>query len=305
MSTRVFLSYSHKDEALREELAAQLEILVANKTLETWHARKIEPGRDWRAAVHREIDEADVVLLLVSADFLASDYCRDTEVRRAIERHQAGTARVVPVVLRPCLWDEAPFGHLAPLPANGTPITRCLDRDEAWLEVARAVRAIARGDGASARVASPPVASPPPGNDPVNEAVRDFLRPDVERWLRDLEAAHAEKGALVTAGGDVAKVQTRIDEPARPGASEGDRLGGRRAVREHRCVLRRAASGLRGSCDRSRSYPCGRRRGADERRAQHRFIAEGADGAHRRLGANDVGTVARCPCRRPASRGRL
>ena len=144
MSTRVFFSYSPKDGALRDELVAHLEILRAKGILTTWSEQDTRAGDNWREVARREIEAADLVLLLVSADFLASEYCRDTEVRSAWSRHEAGKARVVPVVLRPCLWEEATFGTLKPLPADGRPVTRWESRDEAWLDVARGIRTIAK-----------------------------------------------------------------------------------------------------------------------------------------------------------------
>ncbi len=108
----VFLSYSHRDEALRERLETHLALLRREGRIAIWHDRKIRGGETWAERISDHLEAADVVLLLVSADFLASDYCYQTEMRRALERHRAGSARVVPVVLRPCDWQSGAFGKL-------------------------------------------------------------------------------------------------------------------------------------------------------------------------------------------------
>jgi hypothetical protein len=111
--------------------------------IHVWHDRRIVAGKD----IHREISEnlkaAAVVLLLVSPDFLASDYCYDRELARAMERHREGSARVIPVILRVCDWHGAPFGDLKAVPRDGQPITKFADRDEGFNEVAKAIRDVA------------------------------------------------------------------------------------------------------------------------------------------------------------------
>ncbi|MCG8448336.1 MAG: toll/interleukin-1 receptor domain-containing protein [Pirellulales bacterium] len=136
----VFFSYSHADEALRDELEKQLSMLKRQGVIETWHDRRIGAGEELHGAIDVHVESDDIVLLLVSPDFLASDYCYDIEMTRALERHDAGEAIVIPVILRPCDWQPAPFGKLNASPPDGKPITKWADRDEAFLEVAKAVR---------------------------------------------------------------------------------------------------------------------------------------------------------------------
>lgn len=140
---QLFFSYSHKDEDLRDQLETHLAVLKRQGVIETWHDRRIAPGDDFAAAIDGRIDTADVVLLLVSPDFLASDYCYEIEMRRALERHEAGQTRVIPVILRPCDWHTNLFGHLQAVPKDAKPITRWPDRDEAFLDVTKAIRALA------------------------------------------------------------------------------------------------------------------------------------------------------------------
>jgi len=139
----VFFSYSHADEALRDQLEKQLAMLRRQGVIETWHDRRIGAGEEWAAAIDQHVETDDIILLLVSPDFLASDYCYDREMLRAMERHEAGEAVVIPVILRACDWHGAPFGKLQAVPKDGKPVTLMPDRDAALLEVAQAVRAAA------------------------------------------------------------------------------------------------------------------------------------------------------------------
>ncbi|XXT24586.1 TIR domain-containing protein [Sorangium sp. So ce429] len=137
---RLFFSYSHKDEALRDELETHLALLKREGLLQTWHDRRIGAGDDWAGQIDKNLDEAEVILLLVSADFLASDYCFDKEMKHALARHDTGQARVIPVVLRKTDWRSAPFARLLALPKDGRPVTLWQDRDEAWTDVALGIR---------------------------------------------------------------------------------------------------------------------------------------------------------------------
>ena len=140
-SIEVFFSYSHKDEELRDELSKHLSLLKRTRVITGWHDRRIGAGREWSAEIDHHLDSADVILLLVSSDFLASDYCYDVEVRRAMERHHACEARVIPVILRPVDFKGAPFGGLQALPRDARPVTKWSNRDDAFLDVAEGIRA--------------------------------------------------------------------------------------------------------------------------------------------------------------------
>jgi hypothetical protein len=138
--TSVFFSYSHKDEVLRDQLEVQLTMLKREALIETWHDRRITAGEDLGSSILSSLDDADVILLLVSPDFLASEYCWGVEVSRAMARHEAGKATVIPVILRFCEWQKAPFGKLLAAPKDGRPVSNWPDRDEAFLDVARMIR---------------------------------------------------------------------------------------------------------------------------------------------------------------------
>jgi len=141
---KVFFSYSHADEALRDQLERQLSLLKRQGTIEVWHDRRIGAGQELNTEIDLNLEEADIILLLVSSDFLASDYCYDREMMRALERHREGSAIVIPVILRACTWHDAPFGKLMATPTDGRPVTQWPDRDQAFLEVANAIKAAAK-----------------------------------------------------------------------------------------------------------------------------------------------------------------
>src|SRR3954463_2468528 len=148
----LFYSYSHKDEALRKRLETHLSLLQDEGVISGWHDRRIAAGTEWDGAISENLDKAGIILLLVSADFLASRYCRDVEIKRAMERHEAGTARVIPVVLRPVdAWHTAPFGKLQALPEKGKAVTTWKNRDEAFADIARGLREAAKSLGAEAQ----------------------------------------------------------------------------------------------------------------------------------------------------------
>lgn len=137
----LFYSYSHKDEKLREKLEAHLALLQHQGIITGWHDRKIGAGREWEGEIISYLNSAAIVLLLVSADFLASRYCYNVEVRQALQRHDSGEARVIPIILRPCDWTRAPFAKLQALPKDGRAITSWRNRDEAYTNIAQGISA--------------------------------------------------------------------------------------------------------------------------------------------------------------------
>src|SRR5437762_7465019 len=112
----VFLSYAHEDEPLLRQLETHLSLLKRQGLISTWYNRQIVPGTNWAKVIDEQLEQASIILLLVSPDFLTSDYCYQVEMKRALERHEAGQARVLPVALRPVDWRGAPFAYLQTLP---------------------------------------------------------------------------------------------------------------------------------------------------------------------------------------------
>jgi len=136
----VFFSYSHQDEKLRNKLEVHLSTLQRQKVIKSWHDRKIGAGIEWAQAIDDNLNAADIILLLISADFLASDYCYGLEIERAIARHDAGEARVIPIILRPTDLHGTPFGKLQAFPRDAKPVTRWSNRDEAFVNIAQGIR---------------------------------------------------------------------------------------------------------------------------------------------------------------------
>jgi hypothetical protein len=164
--TRLFVSYSHVDEAYRKRLGTALALLKRQGLVDVWTDREILPGEEIDPRIAAELDRADVVLLLVSPEFIESDYCYEKEMARALERHRAGKAVVIPLILRPCSWKHTSLGGLLAIPRDGTPVSKFADPNDAWHDVETEIRRliearrIKRGGGGSRTPAgtTPPAA---------------------------------------------------------------------------------------------------------------------------------------------------
>ena len=137
---RIFCSYSHKDEEYLNELRTWLRGLERQKLIQWWHDREIVPGWEWEEAIDKNLRSAEIILLLVTPDFMGSDYVHEKEIGKAVERHDWGEARVIPIIVRPSYWEWARFGKLQALPKDARPITTWVNQDEAWLDVVRGIR---------------------------------------------------------------------------------------------------------------------------------------------------------------------
>ncbi len=136
----VFYSYAHEDETLRDHLVKHLSIMKRRGLILDWHDREITAGDEWGGAIDEHLESAHIILLLISSDFLASDYCYDIELKRAMERHETGEARVIPIILRQVDWRGAPFGKLQALPKDAKPVTSWSNIDEAFTNIAEGIR---------------------------------------------------------------------------------------------------------------------------------------------------------------------
>lgn len=142
----VFIAYANADEQLKNELVEHLSVLERQGLLQIWYDQKIHPGEDWQVAETEALNQAQIILLLISSDFLASDYAFENQVKAAMQRHEAGTAQVIPIILRDCLWQVSPFGHLQPLPKGGVPVTNTqiwANNDAAFLNIATNIQRLA------------------------------------------------------------------------------------------------------------------------------------------------------------------
>jgi hypothetical protein len=179
MSANLFYSYAREDEALRRELEKHLSILHRQGLISSWHDRQVAAGQDWAKDIDAHLNSATLILLLISADFLASNYCYSVEMQRALQRHEAKEARVIPVLLRSVHRQGAPFEKLQVLPSNGIPIAEWPDRDAAFAD-------IARGIGIALQL--PEVEPPPPSPVQTSAAPTSPLPP------LEPEQVHSPKG---------------------------------------------------------------------------------------------------------------
>jgi hypothetical protein len=228
----LFYSYSHKDEALRKKLETHLSLLKDQGVIADWHDRRIEAGTEWDGVINENLDRAGMILLLVSADFLASRYCRDVEVARAMERHEAGTARVIPIILRPVDWHSAPFGKLQALPRDGKPVTKWANRDEAFTDIARGIREVAKGFATTAPSPptparpSPSAATPAPKPTvPIDRAtlvrtISGFAPSDMDEFVTSIEGAAKHIGHRGTIPEQAADLIRWAESPTGPGLDE-------------------------------------------------------------------------------------
>ncbi|HEY0426312.1 MAG TPA: toll/interleukin-1 receptor domain-containing protein [Pyrinomonadaceae bacterium] len=179
MSWRVFYSYSHKDAELRDRLGTYLKPLVQQNKISEWHDRKIEPGADWNKEIADGLDTAQMILFLVSADFLASDYCFSVEVDKAMSRLKRGEVKIVPILLKPCLWEESRFSELQIIPRDAKAISSWTSMDDALLDVAREISKLTKE--------SPPEAAEPssePSAAHKFDASLDLVRRQVRSYAR-------------------------------------------------------------------------------------------------------------------------
>jgi len=139
---KTFISYSHTDEELCMQLRTHLSTLKRRGLISEWYDRKIIPGEEWDKKIKQELKDAELILLLVSSDFIASDYCYDFEISKAIEKHEQKSAVLVPIVLRPCDWKDLPFGKIQGLPKDAKAITTWSNIDEAFLNTIEGIKAI-------------------------------------------------------------------------------------------------------------------------------------------------------------------
>src|SRR6266516_2584179 len=142
MSIEIFFCYAREDEELRQGLEKQLKALQRQKLIDIWHDRNISAGTEWEREIDKHLNTAQIILLLISPDFIDSDYCYGIEMKRAMERHESGQARVIPVILRPVYWQGAPFGKLQALPTDAKHVTSPSwhNLDEAFFDVAEGIR---------------------------------------------------------------------------------------------------------------------------------------------------------------------
>jgi predicted nucleotide-binding protein len=143
---KLFISYSYKDKKFVDAFQSHLDLLRRQGVVDAWHDRRIFAGEKEATEIDKNLRSSDIILLVVSADFIASDYCYGLEVKQALAMHDAGEAVVIPVIVRPCDWKSASFGRLQALPRDGRPVSSFKNTDETLLEMATEIRQIAESD---------------------------------------------------------------------------------------------------------------------------------------------------------------
>lgn len=140
MTKKLFISYSHKDESYREALEEHLSMLKRKNTISLWHDRKILAGDEWKDQIDDNLEAADIIIFLISPSFLASNYCFDVEVKKALEKHAAGTARIISIIVRPCDWGDCEFSKFQAVPKDALPISKWDNEDSAWLDAVKGLK---------------------------------------------------------------------------------------------------------------------------------------------------------------------
>jgi hypothetical protein len=209
----LFVCYTREDEDFCEELTRHLVPLCRQGVIRDWNQQKIVPGDDIKDTVRNHLQSAHIIVLLVSVDFLASDICYEEEMKLALERQLTGEVCVIPIILRECYWDEAPFANLQALPKGAKPVSTWLDRDQAWKDVVQGIR------NAIEKLAESPGKVEPSYD---NELVRSLSS--------QLEAAYVRRRHLLEAGyssknidGEILDLRRRLREGGTLRA--GDSLG--------------------------------------------------------------------------------
>jgi hypothetical protein len=211
----IFISYAHEDEALLEQLHRHLSSLSQPGRITTWHDRELVAGSDWAEGIDAQLERADIILLLVSADFINSRYCYHVEMKRALERHEAGQARVIPIALRPADWIDLPFAHLHALPTDARPVTSWNNQDEAWANVVagirRAIEDLSLLPESAARKALPPIWNIPYPRNPFFLG-RDKLLERLHTQLQSGETTALSQSPQAISGlGGIGKTQLAVE----------------------------------------------------------------------------------------------
>ena len=140
MPFTVFISYSHRDRAFCQKLETHLSNLRRQNVITSWYDGDISPGSEWKPQINEHLNTDHIILLLISADFMASDFCYSLEMTQAIARHDANQARVLPIILRPTDWQGAPFAKLKVLPIDGKAVTSWPTHDDAFEDIVKGIR---------------------------------------------------------------------------------------------------------------------------------------------------------------------
>ena len=207
----IFCCYAHEDEVWLRKLETHLSLLKRQGLISVWYDRLIAPGTDWAKTIDTHLETTSVILLLVSADFFASDYCYGVEMKRALERQEAGEARVIPLLVRPVDWTDAPFAHLQALPTDAKAISSWQNKDTALVDVAAGIRRVIVEDLPHLSASAPRAALPTIWNVPYPRNPFFLGRESELAQVRGhLRGGHSQPQAISGFGG-IGKTQLALE----------------------------------------------------------------------------------------------
>lgn len=143
---KIFFSYSKYDRLLLDELLVFLAPLTQKGLIQTWNDHDLLGGEEWDNSIRQQLAAADIIVLLVSARFLATKYIWEVEISKAMQKHEQGEAKVIPIILNHCDWTDTPFSKLNALPRKGTPIADYDNKDKAWNEIVQSLKKVLESD---------------------------------------------------------------------------------------------------------------------------------------------------------------
>jgi len=205
MAYKVFISYSHRDQKLRKELDIHLANLKRLEIITSWYDGDIKPGEEWQPQIIEHLNTAQIILLLISANFIASDFCYSTEMKQAIARHDANKARVIPILLRPTDWKGAPFAKLKILPTDAKPVTKWPTHDEGFVKVIQGIREAIDDLAIKSNITK----QESPWNIPYERNPLFTGREHVLKWL--YERFKTSKRAAISGLGGIGKTQIAVE----------------------------------------------------------------------------------------------
>ena len=215
---KVFISYSHKDKNLKEQLERHLATLKSLGEVALWHDQEVEAGTEWEPQIKAALEEADILLLLVSSDFISSEYINNIELKAALKRHYAGTARVIPILLRPVHWEGTDISRLERLPKNKKAITDWgkEDEDNAFVDVAQGLSKVVASLRAERYKLNtnvlPQPAVPPSNQTPYQKPPYSYPQPD----RRERFSSYSEPSSKASKGKRLATQPTARERTVRP-----------------------------------------------------------------------------------------
>ena len=143
MPTKIFISYAHANESFKDDLVGHLKGIERLVEVDVWDDRRLEGGDLWREEIDAALQNCTIALLLVSKEFIASKFIAEVEIPELLKRHADGELRVVPIIIRPCVWEPHNYSRFQVLPKDGKPVSTYSEendeREMAWTTIAKKV----------------------------------------------------------------------------------------------------------------------------------------------------------------------